>query len=67
MLHADLSEVAYIIEGQAFETTPVTGSSKIIFLPNTAAPMDDSSAQCVVAMAGMLHSLLAKCCQWVVI
>ncbi len=27
MLHVDLSEVAYIIEGKATETTPVTGSS----------------------------------------
>ena len=67
MLHVDLSEVAYIIEGKATETTPVTGSSKIRFLPNAAAQIDDSNARCVVAMASVLHSLLASCCQWVII
>ena len=67
MLHVDLSEVAYIIEGKATETTPVTGSSKMRFLLDAAAQNHDSSARDIVATAGRLHSLLVKCCQWVII
>lgn len=62
MLHVDLSEVAYIIEGKATETTPVTGNSKITLLLSAASQTDDFSMQGTVALAGMLHSLLIKCC-----
>ena len=64
MLHVDLSEVAYIIEGKATETTPVNGSSMMRFLLSAAAQSNDCSAQDVVVMAGMLHRwvIIQYCC-----